>query len=388
MAAPAPPDAGGFRPLSGVRVLDIGILIPAALTGLRLAQLGADVVKVEQRGQGDRIRQIPPFTDGMSQQFMSHLWGRRSVELDLRVEKDRATFDRLIERADVLLENQLAGSWRRLGLDLDELRQRYPKLVIVSVTGFGQTGPLASLPSHGLNMDVLADTVPVVWEDGRPHLGWTYTSWGNELGSAHAAMAVCAALLAAKLRGEGSWIDLSCWDALVESHRAEIATSWRGEPSNMHEQAHMPLYDTYLTSDGKLFLVGLLEPKFWQRFCVEVNRPELREHHRGGAIEFGWGDAALANALTDIMATATCDQWRDRFLAWDLPGSPVLEIPDVMQLPHFTARDLVEGEPGSWPNVLSPIRWHHVGERAGRGLRPPAQLGCDLEQVLAEWTGS
>src|SRR4051812_5970173 len=259
-----------YRPLAGVRVLDLGILIPAALTGARLAQLGADVVKVEQRGRGDRIREIPRFTDGKSQQFMSHVWGRRSIELDLRDADDRQVFDDLVAVADVLLENQLAGSWARLGLDFDELRRRHPRLVICSVTGFGQTGPLAPLPSHGLNMDVLADSVPVVWEEGRPHLGWTYTSWGNELGSAHAATAICAALLEARSSGEGAWIDLSCWDALVESHRAEIATTWYGEPSNAHGNRHMPLYDTYLTSDGKLFLLGLLEPKFWQRFCAEV----------------------------------------------------------------------------------------------------------------------
>src|SRR5438874_806495 len=116
-----------YRPLAGVRVLDVGILIPAALTGARLAQLGADVVKIEQRGRGDRIRKIPPFTAGASQQFMSHVWGRRSVELDLRDGEDRQVFDQLVASADVLLENQLAGSWKRLGLDFEELRRRHPR---------------------------------------------------------------------------------------------------------------------------------------------------------------------------------------------------------------------------------------------------------------------
>lgn len=376
-----------YRPLDGVRVLDLGILIPSALTGARLAHLGADVVKIEQRGRGDRIRQIPPFTEGASQQFMSHMWGRRSVELDLREDDDREVFGRLVVAADVLLENQLPGSWRAMGIDFHDLRRRHPRLVICSVTGFGQTGPLAKLPSHGLNMDALADSVPVVWEDGHPHLGWTYTSWGNELGSAHAATAICAALLHARATGEGAWIDVSCWDTLVESHRSEIATTWRGEPTNQHHRAHMPLYDTYLTSDGRLFLIGLLEPKFFQRFCAEVGRPDLLARHGGGMIEFGWGDDSLAGELAALIVTATADEWRDRFLAWDLPGSPVLEIPDVMRLEHFDARGLVDGERGEWPNVLSPVRWHHVDERAGRDLTPPPQLGADSAAVLAEWTG-
>ena len=103
-----------YRPLAGVRVLDLGILIPSALVGHRLAALGAEVVKIEQRGRGDRIRAIPPFTDGESEQFQSHLWGRRSIELDLRTPDDQETFRRLAAVADVIVENQLAGIVGRL----------------------------------------------------------------------------------------------------------------------------------------------------------------------------------------------------------------------------------------------------------------------------------
>jgi crotonobetainyl-CoA:carnitine CoA-transferase CaiB-like acyl-CoA transferase len=374
-----------YRPLHGVRVLDLGILIPAALTGARLAQLGADVVKVEQRGRGDRIRYIPDFIDGASRQFMSHMWGRRSIELDLRDRADRTVFDRLAGAADVLLENQLPGSWARLGLDFEELHRQHPSLVICSITGFGQTGPLGPLPSHGLNMDAAADGIPVTWEEGHPHLGWYYTSWGNELGSGHAATAICAALLHARATGEGAWIDISCWDAIVETHRAEIASTWRGAPANQHQKQHAALYDTYRTSDGRPFLVGLLEPKFWRRFCAEVGRPDLVGLHGGGDLEFGVGDDSLAGELAAIIATATAEEWRERFLAWDLPGSPVLEIPDVMRLEHFAARGIVEGERGDWPNVASPIRWHHVDERAGLGLQPPPELGADMKEILADW---
>ena len=219
-------------------------------------------------------------------------------------------------------------------------------------------------------MDALHDGIPVTWENGRPHLGWHFTSWGNELGSLHATTAICAVLLHARATGGGAWIDMSCWDALVETHRAEIATTWRGEPVNRHKVQYSALYDTYLTSDGKLFLAGLLEPKSWKGFCAEVNRPNLVGRHGGGEIEFGTGDDALAAELASIIITATAEEWRDRFLAWDLPGSPILEIPEVMDLEHFAARGLIESEPGSWANVAPPIRWHHVDERAGFGLKP------------------
>jgi crotonobetainyl-CoA:carnitine CoA-transferase CaiB-like acyl-CoA transferase len=375
-----------YRPLAGVRVLDLGILIPSALVGHRLAALGAEVVKVEQRGRGDRIRAIPPFTEGESEQFRSHLWGRRSIELDLRTQEDQETFRRLAAVADVIVENQLAGSWARLGVDLEALRAERPELVICSLTGFGQTGPLASLPSHGLNMDALGDGLPVEWRDGQQRLAPTHTSWGNELGSLNAALAVVSALLSARATGEGAWIDVSCWDALVETHRAEIATQWRtGEPCNAHERSMGPLYDVYTASDGRPVLLGALEPKFFERFCTEVGRRDLIEHHHGGEIEFGVGDERLRKELEGIFATATSEEWRRRFTEWDVPGSPVLQLPEVTELEHFAARGLVEGAPGTWPNVMLPIRWHHTGERAGAGLTPPPELGADAEDVLRDW---
>ena len=152
--------AATYQPLAGVKVLDLGILIPPALTSAKLVALGADVVKVEQPPWGDRIRAIPPFAvDGESPQHMAQNWGKRSIALDLRSDEGRATFLRLAEVADVIVENQLAGSWARLGIDFAALRAKRPELVVCSITGFGQTGPYASLPSHGLNMDALADTL-------------------------------------------------------------------------------------------------------------------------------------------------------------------------------------------------------------------------------------
>ena len=158
-----------YQPLAGVKVLDLGILIPAALTSGKLAALGAEVVKVEQPPHGDRLRAIPPFgDDGESPQHMGQSWGKRSIGLDVRRPGDREVILALARRADVIVENQLAGFWAGKGIDFAALRRERPALVVCSVTGFGQTGPWATLPAHGLNMDALADTLPVEWEDGQP----------------------------------------------------------------------------------------------------------------------------------------------------------------------------------------------------------------------------
>jgi crotonobetainyl-CoA:carnitine CoA-transferase CaiB-like acyl-CoA transferase len=379
-----------YLPLRGIRVLDLGILIPPALTGAKLVALGADVVKVEQRGVGDRIRQVPPFgPDGQSPQHMGQNWGKRSIALDTRDGADRELIVQLAGRADVILENQLVGSWQRMGIDFAEMRRRRPQLIVCSITGFGQTGPLASLPSHGLNMDALADTLNVDRHDGYPKIGWSFTSWGNELGSTYAALAICAAIVNVRGGGEGAWIDLSCWDTLVEAHRTELAMNQRlapdGPPYNGHDSNLGPLYNTYLTSDGNVVLLAALEPKFWRRFCDRVGRPDLIDRHSGGAIEFGEDDEDLRRELSGIFATATADEWNQRFVDWDVPGSKVLQVPDVIQQPHFAARRIVEGEPGSWPNITSAIRWHHVDERAGSGLAPPPELGADRDSIIADW---
>jgi alpha-methylacyl-CoA racemase len=382
--------AGTYQPLGGVKVLDLGILIPPALTSAKLVALGADVVKVEQPPWGDRIRAIPPYgVDGQSPQHMAQNWGKRSIALDLRSDEGRATFLRLAEVADVIVENQLAGSWARLGIDFAALRARRPELVVCSITGFGQTGPYASLRSHGLNMDALADTLNVEWNGGEPRLGWTFTSWGNELGAAYAALAIVAAVLSARTGGEGAWIDLSCWDALVESHRTELAmTTATGSVFNMHGSSTGEMYNAYLSEDGKPFLMAALEQKFWEAFCRGVGREDLvplRDAH--AQIHFGWDDTQLHRELADIFATATADEWDRRFLEWDVPGSKILEIPEVMELEHFAARRIVEGEPGSWPNITSAIRWHHTAERAGSGLAPPPEMDAHADEVLAEWLG-
>jgi crotonobetainyl-CoA:carnitine CoA-transferase CaiB-like acyl-CoA transferase len=320
---------------------------------------------------------------------MAMNWGKRSIALDLRDDADRATFDRLARVADVIVENQLAGFWLGLGVDFAALRRHQPELVVCSVTGFGQTGPYANLPSHGLNMDALADTLNVVNRNGTPRLGWTYTSWGNELGSAHAALAIVAAVLEARTTGRGAWIDLSCWDALVESHRTELAmTVVTGTPFNMHDSYTGEMYNAYAASDGKLVLIAALEGKFWENFCRGVGRVDLIAARGTDAeLHFAWDDETLRQELEVIFRTATADEWDRRFVEWDVPGSRILQVPEVVQLDHYRERAIVEGEDGSWPNVMSPIRWHDTADRAGAGLTPPPAMGENTADVLRDWLG-
>ncbi|WP_029116509.1 CaiB/BaiF CoA-transferase family protein [Mycobacterium sp. URHB0044] len=376
-----------YMPLNGIKVLDLGILVPAALASGKLAALGADVVKVEQPPAGDRIRLIPPYADdGKSPQHMAQNWGKRSIGLDAKTDEGRESILALIDVADVIVENQLAGFWAQCGIDFIALRARRPELIVCSITGFGQSGPWSRLPAHGLNMDALGDGLNVEWKDGQPHLGWAYTSWGNELGATSAALAVCAALISVKAGGPGEWIDVSCWDALVETHRTEIAMTQRtGQPFSLREMPAMSLYTTYAASDGRPVMFGALEPKFWRRFCEGIGRDDLVAAHDQTAISFADNALDLRKALEAVFATATSDEWLQRFLDWDIPGGPVYDVPAIMQTAHYSARQLVEGDPGSWPQVKMAFRWQKSNSRAGSGLTPPPEFNQDEATVRAQW---
>ena len=300
-----------YRPLAGVRVLDLGILIPSALVGHRLAALGADVVKIEQRGRGDRIRAIPPFTDGESEQFQSHLWGRRSIELDLRTPRGsgdlppagrrrrchcRKPASRVLGAFGRATSGRYARAARTRDLFADRLRaDRSTRRIAVPRAQHGRprrrtTGRMAGWPATAR---------------AYPHQLGQRTRIGERRPRHRGRGPV------RQVNGEGAWIDVSCWDALVETHRAEIATQWRtGSPATRTSDP----WDRCTTStppatvDPVLF--GALEPKFFERFCTEVGRLDLFGHHHGGAIEFGVGDEHLRKELEDIFATATADEWR------------------------------------------------------------------------------
>ena len=376
-----------YRPLEGVRVLDLGRLIPPALTTQRLAAMGADVVKVETPGRGDYIDRVPPIVAGHSSVHMTHNAGKRSIHLSLNEPADRDVFFDLVAVADVIVENARPGAWHAVGVDFAVLRREYPRLVVCSVTGFGQTGPWAGLASHGLTMDALADAVNIETTDGAPHIGWVYTSWASELGAHHAAMAICAALVAVRGGGEGAWIDVSCWDAAIESHRTEVAADMAaGVPFSNHGNRFGAIYEVYTAKDGKLVMLAALEPKFWKQFCRKVGREDLLELGGSDEIDYGAENPRLHAELAKIFAADTSAVWHQRFVDWGVPGARVLDVSEAIRTDHFSARGIVEPRgAGNYPVVTTPIRWHDYGCRAGTGLQPPPYHGANTDEVIDEW---
>ena len=207
-------------PLEGVKVVELAQLLPGPLLGRKLADLGADVVKVEPP-RGDPMRGFPPLVGERSVMFEAVNRCKRSVALDLRTEDDRHRLEMLLDAADVVVEGYRVGALEALGVDLNAARVRRPELVVCSISGFGQDGPLAHLPAHGLNVDFLSAGLAVTGEDGDYRLA-TDVSYGVELGAINGATAVLAALLRARSTGRGAWLDVYCWDASAEAHRLSL----------------------------------------------------------------------------------------------------------------------------------------------------------------------
>ena len=384
--------AHSYRPLDGVRVLDVAHLLPGALATRRLADLGADVVKVELIPGAEYLRQLPPgFGDG-SITHIVHDHGKRSIALRRDDPESPSRIVELARAADVVVEGSRPGGIARLGLDLAELRRERPGLVVCSITGFGQTGPHASAPAHGLNVDALAGILGTERVEGRPRLrSRPNIGFGVEFGALQAALSVTAAVLCARTTGQGAWLDVSCWDAAVEANRVEMAELAATGTTSLMFAEMGPLYDVYETADGRLMMFCAIEWSFWAKFCGLVERPDLVERWSGGGeVDFGT-DTDLAGELTAIIGSTDADTWNRRFLDAELPICEVLTSAQVATHPHQIARGLVTDDHGI-PRVRNAVRvvdGPGPGKRLGDHLSAAAPaVGEHTTEILADWLGA
>jgi len=379
-----------YRPLAGVRVLDLARLIPGDLLTRHLADLGADVVKVEPPGAVDYLRTIPPLYEGEGHHHWNLNRGKRSIALDLRNEREHQTFMRLADVADVIVEVSHPGRFAALGVDFGAIRRRRPELVVASVTAYGQTGPLAQLPAHGMSMDAMAGVAFIARREGRAFFGrGPVTSLANEAAANHGAIAVIAALYSARMTGQGAWIDVSCWDAAAEMNRAAITYNLiEGRPREIGMDS-WSLYSIYEASDGREVVLCAIERKFFERFCAGIGRPDLMSAWEAGEASVDYGNESLRQTLEKVFRMATAEEWLHRLIAWDVPGGLIVTSDELAEFEVWTERGLVERDwIGRVPNVLGAVRFLDDGSRPGQGAGPASQAGADTAAVVESWLGA
>lgn len=345
------PQAGSAEalPLAGLKVLDLTRLLPGPFATLHLQRLGADVLKIEDPGVGDYARTMlqseAERAGGEPSLFFQLLnRGKRLHRIDLNDAHGREELLTLARESDALVEGFRPGVLDKLGVGWSTLHAVNPRLVLCSISGYGQSGPMARRAGHDINYIGYAGVLDqIATRDGRPVI--PNFQIGDLFGGTQAAVAgLLAALLAAQRTGIGRHVDISMTHGVHEHNllaRLAVARDGRvAAPGRDLLTGGVPCYNVYRTRDGRWMAVGALELKFWRAACEVLGHPEWGDRHWMMGQEVGGDDAlALEAAVAEVFARQTQAHWTERFDAADCCVTPILRMDEAMRHPLFTAAD-------------------------------------------------
>jgi alpha-methylacyl-CoA racemase len=367
-------------PLEGLKVLDCSRLLPGPYATLVLADLGAQVDKVEDPEGGDYTRHMPPLKGDVSALFLGLNRNKRSLTLDLKSPAGAAAFKKLVAGYDVLVESFRPGVMDKLGLGYEALKALNPRLVYCSISGYGQTGPDRLKAGHDL--DYIARSGVLGYggpKGGAPALpGVQVADIGG--GSLFALVGLLTALYERQRTGQGRLVDVSMTEgsmAFLHMHlAARLVMGTEAGPLERGAEAlngGYPCYGVYRTKDGRHLAVGALEPKFFGGLCAALGRPELMD----GAWDTGAEGQKTRTALEAIFASEPLAHWVELFGAHDVCVEPVREGDEVLEDPQLRARGMFVEQDGV-THLRTPL---HLGELP---LRPSPELGQHTRAVLEE----
>lgn len=364
------------QPLKNIRVLDLSRLLPGPYFTMLLADLGAEVIKVETPQLGDYARMVPEAFGGPA--FFAALnKGKKSLALNYRNRRGREVFLRLVTQADVVVEGFRPGVMARRGLGYETLRDLNPRLVYCSLSGYGQSGPYEQRVGHDLNYIAVGGLLDLNGAPGGPPLP-PGVQIADLAGGMLAAMAVLAALLGRERTGEGAYLDVALFDAVVSWAGAVAgplyaATGESPQRGRMALSGGLPCYNVYQTADGAYLSLGALEGPFWMAFCERVERPDL--------VARQWDPAAIPE-VGAVMRTQDRDIWLARFEGVDACLEPVNTYAEMLTHPQVRHRGLVVETQEAGGRLV-----REAGSPFRCGQPPPSpapRLGEHTRQVLAE----
>jgi crotonobetainyl-CoA:carnitine CoA-transferase CaiB-like acyl-CoA transferase len=375
-------------PLDGLRVVDLTENLAGPFCTMILADMGAEVVKVERPGIGDESRRFPPFLHGESAGYLTLHRGKKSVALDLKAPAGREAFTRLVARADVLVEAFRPGTLDRLGLGPTTLRAAHPRLIVCSLSGFGQTGPYRERGGYDLIAQAMAGLMSVTGEPGRApaKCGLPVTDTGCGM---WAALGILLALAAREKTGEGQWVDTSLFEvplAWGSWHAARyFATGEVVGPLGSAHPSSAP-YQAFQGADGKWFVLSAGVQHLWERLCKIVDRPDLASDARFATNADRVQHATVIEAeLADVFRQRPAAHWVRACEAEGIPAGPVNRLDEAYADPQAQARQMVieldHPTVGRHRVLGLPVK---LSATPG-GVRGPApRLGQHTEKVLRE----
>jgi alpha-methylacyl-CoA racemase len=343
-------------PLAGLRVLDLTRLLPGPVCTLYLADLGADVVKIEDVAAGDYARGLGTRAGTVSAFYRAVNRNKRSAAIDLKRPEGLAAFLALAQRADVIVESFRPGVVASLGIDYAAIAARHPRVVYASISGYGQDGPRARTAGHDINYLGYAGVLDQTGTRGGPPALCNLQIADLLGGAASAAIALLAALVGAQRSGQGRYVDVAMADASLAHNifALHALTQWgRTLPRGRDLlTGGVPCYGVYGTQDGRWLAVGALEDKFWRALCAALDRPDL------GPLAFALGDEGerVRRELESTFAAAPLAQWIERLAGVDCCVTPVLTLDEALVDAQFTARGMVVRRPDGTVQYAPPFK--------------------------------
>ena len=375
-------------PLAGTTVLDLSRVLSGPFCTMQLADMGARVIKIEQPGRGDDTRAWgPPFPGGESAYYLSINRNKESLTLDLKHPAARGILDALLQRADILVENFRPGTVDRLGVSYEHIKDRFPRLVYCSISGFGQTGPRRDAPGYDSVVQAEGGLMSVTGHADRPavRLG---VAIGDMAAGLYAAYAIALALIARQRTGRGQFIDVGMLDSVVSllTYQAGLFFAAGTTPTRMgNRHPTIAPYDTFPTADGD-FVLAVGNDEQWRRLCGLLQLEPLARDER-----FATNEQRVLNydtlrpVLIEKFRGFTRENCIAALLEAGVPCGSVRDIPEVLADPQLAARDMIvplEHVTAGTIRLLGvPPK---LSETPGRVSTPPPRLGEHTESILRE----
>lgn len=367
--------------LAGVRVLDLSRFIPGPLCTQIMSDHGAEVIKVEAVQEGDPTREAGGKRDGVSVFFANTNRGKKSIALDLKSAEGLEAVMRLAETCDVVVESFRSGVADRLGIGYAAIRERAPHIIYASISSFGHSGPKSHLASHDLTIEAATGVLSITRSmDGTPAIPGL--PGADVVAATMSLNGILMALLRRQTTGAGDFLDMAMSDCLLAglTNNMDTAMTERQPPdlSSGRSLGGNALYSLYETRDGAWLAIGSQEPKFAANILNALDRPDLIEFSK---MPPGPAQAPLRDFLSQTFKSQTAADWEAFFESMDVPISPVRTLPEVLDDPHFRARDMVVKDARGWDHLGTPVKF--AAEPGAPVLDVPA-LGQHSTEILKD----
>ena len=372
-------------PLAGVKIIDFTRLLPGPLATMFLADMGADVIKVEDPDRPDYVRDFEPKIDGMSMFYLSLNRSKRSLAVNYLSAEGRLIIHELVKQADVLIEQFRPGIMKEIGLGYEELSKLNPRLIYVSITGYGQNSSMAMAGGHDLNYIAMAGALGITGNAEGPPVIPGFQLADIAGGSYMAMNAVTAALYQRERTGKGDFVDVAMTDAALPFSALQFAyqQGLKKEPGRgkFELDGALPNYNVYACRDSKYVALGSLEPKFWNAFCEKVERNDWS----AAFLKKGEELLSIKNEVQQLFKTKTRAEWLLFFKSEDICITPVNELSELEHDAYLNERNMFLNNEhpavGKFKTINQPLKFKQ--SNFDNNWNAP-ELGDDTASVLAE----